>query len=150
VRAKLVREPDRWPWSSYAAHAGLRDPELWLDMLAVWQQLTGGDVTTAAQAQRAAARYRQLVADSIGALLWEVALRQQNYFGDEAFVARMQAHAEPQRKARHPQRACAPGRNGSRPVARATKRWRARIERAVGRWRGWPSSRASRCRMRVG
>jgi len=100
VRAKLVREPGRWPWSSYAAHAGARAPEPWLDTLAVWQQLTGRDVTTAAQAQRAAARYRQLVADGIGAPpLWETALRQQIYLGDEAFVARMQARAEPQRKA---------------------------------------------------
>jgi putative transposase len=77
----------------------LRDPEPWLDTLAVWQQLTGRDVITAAQAQRAATRYRQLVADGAGAPLWEVALRQQIYLGDEAFVARMQAHAEPQRKA---------------------------------------------------
>jgi putative transposase len=99
VRAKMVREPDRWPWSSYAAHTGLRAPEPWLDTLAVWQQLTGRDVTTAAQAQRAAARYRQLVADGIDTPLWETALRQQIYLGDEAFVARMQALAEPQRKA---------------------------------------------------
>ena len=68
--------------------------------LAVWQQLTGREVTTAAQAQRAAVRYRQLVADGIGVpSLWETALRQQIYLGDEAFVTRMQALAEPQRKA---------------------------------------------------
>jgi putative transposase len=99
VRAQMVRAPDRWPWSSYAAHAGLRAPEPWLDTLGVWQQLTGRDVTTTAQAQRAAARYRQLVADGIGVPLWETALRQQIFLGDEAFVARMQEMAEPQRKA---------------------------------------------------
>jgi ferric iron reductase protein FhuF len=42
--------------------------------LAVWQQLTGRDVTTAMHAQRAAARYRQLVAEGIDAPLWETAL----------------------------------------------------------------------------
>ena len=42
----------------------------------------------------------KLVADGSGApSLWETALRQQIYLGDEAFVARMQARAEPQRKA---------------------------------------------------
>jgi putative transposase len=45
------------------------------------------------------ARYRQLVADGLGVPLWAVALRQQMYLGDEAFVTRMQALAEPQRKA---------------------------------------------------
>lgn len=46
-----------------------------------------------------ARRYAELVASSTKAPLWEHALRQQIYLGDEAFVERMQALAEPQNSA---------------------------------------------------
>jgi len=45
--------------------------------------------------RRAADRYARLVASAPDASLWDSALRQQIYLGDEGFVERMQALAEP-------------------------------------------------------
>jgi DNA-directed RNA polymerase specialized sigma24 family protein len=45
--------------------------------------------------RRAADRYARLVASVPDANLWDSALRQQIYLGDEDFVARIQALAEP-------------------------------------------------------
>ena len=57
--------------------------------------LLGRPVGSAADRRRAADRYARLVARVPDASLWDGALRQQIYLGDEAFVARMQALGEP-------------------------------------------------------
>ena len=49
----------------------------------------------AADRRRAADRYARLVASVPDAKLWDSALRQQIYLGDEDFVERMQALAQP-------------------------------------------------------
>jgi putative transposase len=46
----------------------------------------------------AASRYVILVAQGTDVKLWETALRQQIYLGDDSFIARMQSLLDPQRK----------------------------------------------------
>ena len=57
--------------------------------------LLGRPVRTAADRRHAGDRYARLVACVPDANLWDSALRQQIYLGDEAFVERMQALAQP-------------------------------------------------------
>ena len=97
VRAGLVDEPGAWRWSSHRANVGRARPPAWMDTLGLWAQMLGRQVAGAADARRAAARYRELVAAGRGVRLWDDALRQQIYIGDEAFVDRMHALARPQR-----------------------------------------------------
>lgn len=60
-------------------------------MATCWAIPPGG----AADTRRAADRYAQLVASASEANLWDSALRLQIYLGDEGFVERMHALAEP-------------------------------------------------------
>lgn len=89
VRARMVRHPSRWPWSSYRAMVGEADPPDWLAI----------DGLLAAFARRrstAQQRYAAFVADGKGlAPVWE-RLKSQVFLGDDAFVARSlrQAKAE--------------------------------------------------------
>jgi REP element-mobilizing transposase RayT/DNA-directed RNA polymerase specialized sigma24 family protein len=95
VRARIVRKPDAWAWSSYRAHTGKAIAPEWLDTEGLHGYLLGHPVRSAADRRRAADRYARLVASVPDASLWDSALRQQIYLGDEAFVERMQALAEP-------------------------------------------------------
>jgi putative transposase len=95
VRARMVRHPSNWKWSSYAAHTGHEVAPAWLDTNAVHGYLLGHDVRRLRDKALAAARYDVLVAQGKDVKLWDSALRQQIYLGDEAFVARMQDLAEP-------------------------------------------------------
>ena len=95
VRARMVRKPGAWAWSSYRAHVGQMAAPDWLDTQGLHGYLLGRPVRTAADRRRAANRYARLVASVPDASLWDCALRQQIYLGDEAFVERMQALAEP-------------------------------------------------------
>ena len=95
VRARMVRKPEAWAWSSYRAHVGQAVAPEWLDTEGLHAYLLGRPVRTAADRRRAADRYARLVASVPDASLWDSVLRQQIYLGDEAFVERMQALAEP-------------------------------------------------------
>ena len=95
VRAKMVRTPANWPWSSYTAHTGRVPPPAWLDTDAVHGFLLGRDATTPADKRRAIERYAALVAAGKGVALWEAALSQQIYLGDQDFIERMQAKLTP-------------------------------------------------------
>jgi putative transposase len=95
VRAKAVRKPGSWAWSSYRAHVGEAPTPDWLDTAGLHGYLLGRPASTAADRRRAADRYARLVASVPNANLWDSALRQQIYLGDETFVERMQALAEP-------------------------------------------------------
>jgi len=95
VRARMVRKPEAWAWSSYRAHVGQAVAPEWLDTEGLHGYLLGRAVRTAADRRRAADRYARLLASVPDASLWDSALRQQIYLGDEAFVERMQALAEP-------------------------------------------------------
>ena len=94
VRAGMVRAPGDWAWSSYRAHVGQSDAPHWLDTDGLHGYLLQRPVQGAADARRAAARYARLVAEGRDVRLWDNALRQQIYLGDEAFVERMQARAD--------------------------------------------------------
>jgi putative transposase len=95
VRAKAARKPGSWAWSSYRAHVGEAATPEWLDTVGLHGYLLGRPASTAADRRRAADRYARLVASVPNANLWDSALRQQIYLGDETFVERMQALAEP-------------------------------------------------------
>jgi putative transposase len=62
VRARRVRDPGNWRWSSYSAHTGNATPPAWLDTAAVHGCLLGRDAGTAANRRRAGLRYTALVA----------------------------------------------------------------------------------------
>jgi putative transposase len=93
VRARMVDDPAAWPWSSYCAHVGAVPTPAWLDTAGLHGYLLGRPAGNAADARQAAARYATLVAEGRDVRLWDSALRQQIYLGDEAFVERMQALA---------------------------------------------------------
>jgi putative transposase len=95
VRAGMVSEPAQWPWSSYRANVGQVPTPEWLDSAGLHTHLLGYTARSVADKQRAAQRYVALVAAGRDVRLWDVALRQQIYLGDEAFVERMQALAAP-------------------------------------------------------
>ena len=81
VRAKMVKLPERWKWSSYRATAEPGAAPEWLAADEVRQQFGGS---------RAA--YRRFVAQGVGLpSVWEN-LRGQMWLGDEAFRGRMQQH----------------------------------------------------------
>ena len=75
VRARLVERPAAWPWSSYRAHVGTVAAPAWLatDEL---RAMLGGDYADWVEAGREVR-------------LW-ASLRDGQYLGDDAFVARMQ------------------------------------------------------------
>jgi putative transposase len=94
VRARMVRDPGNWRWSSYSAHTGNAISPDWLDTPAVHGYLLGRDAITLADRRRAALRYAALVAAGKGVKLWDEALAQQIYLGDAEFIERMQALIE--------------------------------------------------------
>ena len=99
VRAGIVDKPSRWSWSSYRAHVGLAQVPVWLDMDGLHGYVLGRTARTAMDRRRAADRYVELVASGAEVRLWDHGLRQQIYLGDDQFVERMQAMAEPRRAA---------------------------------------------------
>lgn len=101
VAAGLVRTAGDWPWSSYRAHVGLAPTPDWVDTDGLHDHLLGRPVDGASSRQRAAHLYADLVdhARADDATFWQDALRGQVFLGDDAFVQRMQAQAQPQRLA---------------------------------------------------
>ncbi len=98
VRAGVVGQPGDWPWSSYLAHVGVVTAPAWLDVAGLHGYLLGREARDAADARRAARLYVALVVAGRDVKLWDTALRQQMYLGDETFVQRMQALADPARQ----------------------------------------------------
>ena len=94
VRARMVRDPGKWPWSSYGAHTGQVPSPAWLDSAAVHGYLLGRDASTSADRRKAALRYAALVSAGKGVRLWDEALAHQIFLGGAEFVKRMQALAE--------------------------------------------------------
>jgi putative transposase len=82
VRARMVKRPQDWHWSSYRASAGLLAPPAWLDVRWALDQLGSG--------KRAQAAYRRFVGEGIGQTSpWE-RLRGQIWLGGEDFLERME------------------------------------------------------------
>lgn len=98
VRAGMVSQPSDWAWSSYRAHVGSTSSPPWLDTQTLHEHLLGRACCTAADRRRAATRYARLVDAAPDLPLWEEGLRQQIYLGDDAFVARTLALADPARR----------------------------------------------------
>jgi REP element-mobilizing transposase RayT len=83
VRAKAVKSPEQWSWSSYPATAGLVRAESWMATERVLALFSGSRK-----------RYRSFVMEGIGkGSVWED-LRGQIYLGDESFLERMQDRVE--------------------------------------------------------
>jgi REP element-mobilizing transposase RayT len=95
VRAGTTRKPHTWPWSSYRAHSGVEPAPEWLDTDGLHSCVLGRAVRSASERRRAGQAYARLVASASNVRLWDDALRQQIYLGDENFVERMQALADP-------------------------------------------------------
>ena len=101
VVAGLVARAVDWPWSSYAAHAGLVATPEWLDSDGLHGYLLGRPVAHPADRTQAARKYADLV-DSArdGEIpIWRDNLRGQVFLGDEAFVDKMLALAAPHQRA---------------------------------------------------
>lgn len=86
VRAKLVRRPQDWRWSSYRAHVGLAGGPLWLQSAQIYGQL-------AATPSAARRRYAQFVFEGKNVMLWDKALSGQIYLGDEEFVSQIRGRS---------------------------------------------------------
>ncbi len=89
VRARMVKRPDDWAWSSYRAMVGDAPVPAWL---------TTGSLLAQFSPQTAAARrrYRQFVAEGMDATPVWSGLRQQIYLGNADFVERMQKQLQVQ------------------------------------------------------
>lgn len=123
MRAGMVADPLAWAWSSCAANAGLAHPPRWADPQQLWAQLPGGGPDAASDPHAAGRRYLAYLAQGRHLRLWETALRQQIYLGDEGFVERMQAKARS-----NPMRACdVPSAQRARPATLV--QWLARCSR---------------------
>ncbi len=87
VRARMVEQPEDWPWSSYRAMVGEATVPKWLATDALLSQF-------AARRSDARRRYRRFVAEGLDmGSIWS-GLRQQMYLGSEAFVERVQERIE--------------------------------------------------------
>lgn len=91
VRARRVRDPGKWAWSSYGAHTGQAPSPVWLDTSAIHGYLLGRDAVTPADRRKAGLRYAALVMAGKGVKLWDEALVQQIFLGSSEFAERMQA-----------------------------------------------------------
>jgi putative transposase len=89
VRARLVKRPGAWTYSSYNAHTGRQEAPIWLDSTELHRRLA-----PRAPRREGPIRYAEFVAQGRGVNLWEEALIGQIYLGNEAFVNRLQAQAE--------------------------------------------------------
>jgi len=85
VRARMVRSPADWRWSSYRATAGLSPPPPWLQTGTLLGHFDPSD------RQNAMAVYREFVAAGVGQRRspWED-LRAKLYLGSDAFIARIE------------------------------------------------------------
>jgi len=95
VRARMVETAACWEWSSYRTHVGASPPCDWLDCDAIHGLLLGRDVNGTEDRRDAQTRYAALVATARDANLWDEALRQQIYLGDDPFIEKMQSSARP-------------------------------------------------------
>ena len=83
VRAKMVRQPGNWPWSSYRATVGSETAPDWLETRAILSSFADSET-------KAVARYIRFVADGKGQPSpWEQ-LTRQVFLGSDAFVSAMQ------------------------------------------------------------
>lgn len=87
VRARMVKEVSRWPWSSYRAMIGEAPVQTWLEPDWLLGQF-------GRQTKRAMAKYKDFVREGVGLPPVWGNLKQQIYLGDDQFVEQMQKHLE--------------------------------------------------------
>ena len=96
VAAHMVEFPMQWPWSSCNAHLGTASAPDWLDSEGILAHVLGRPVRSDRDRARARARYAEwIVRANREEPLWDQALNQQIYLGDDDFAARMRAKATP-------------------------------------------------------
>lgn len=106
VRAKMVKRVGDWPWSSYRATLGEAARPSWL----------ASDYLIEQFGRRGRSAYRDFVTAGIGqASVWE-GLRGQIWLGSEAFLKRMQGHADRRPTANVPSVQRAPARPRAQDV----------------------------------
>ncbi|MBP8119603.1 MAG: transposase [Burkholderiales bacterium] len=89
LRARMVRQLDNWPWSSYLATCGKAPKPDWLQCDFILSQFAN-------QRSRAIAKYVEFVHEGKGLpSVWDQ-LRGQVYLGSETFVEKMQAIVDKQ------------------------------------------------------
>ena len=81
VRAKMVRNPGNWPWSSYAATAGQGPIPGFLTVAWILAQFDR-------KPSRALLAYRRFVREGVGIPIWEE-LRRGNLLGSDGFIAKI-------------------------------------------------------------
>jgi len=85
VRAKLIKNPNQWKWSSYAATAGQRSKPPYLTVDGILGQL-------ASKRKKAEGLYREFVRAGIRSeSIWKD-LRAQSILGEDSFVKRLKDH----------------------------------------------------------
>ncbi len=94
VRAGMVASPADWPWSSYRAHVGQVEAPARLDMNELHGFVLGRPVRQTSDHAQAAKAYAELVACGSDKHLWEEALNQQIYLGEQNFIDRVQLKGE--------------------------------------------------------
>lgn len=110
VRARMVKRPENWPWSSYRATVGEVTVPGWLDTDWVLGQLGGG---------RPRVAYERFVGQGRGQGSPWNKLRGQIWLGDEAFLKRMERLAEGKAPANVPRMHRRPARPNAEAVTAA-------------------------------
>ena len=93
VRARMVKAPQDWAWSSLRTHMGLEGAPDWLDTAAVASALLGREAGTDVLRRLAATRYAALVAATPDGSLWDRSLQRQVFLGGDDFIQQVQALA---------------------------------------------------------
>ncbi len=110
VRARMVKRPEQWAWSSYRATVGQVAAPAWLDADWVLGQLGGRDPARA---------YERFVSEGIGRASPWGELKGQIWLGGEAFLKRMERLAESKPMANVPRAQRRPTRPTAEAVTRA-------------------------------
>jgi REP element-mobilizing transposase RayT len=83
IRARLVKDVSKWPWSSYKAMIGEQSIPEWLETGWLLNRFS-------VQRKRAIAKYKDFIRAGVGLPSLWTELSQQIYLGDEGFIKQMQ------------------------------------------------------------
>jgi REP element-mobilizing transposase RayT len=123
VRARMVKRPENWAWSSYRATVGAITAPAWLNADWVLEQFGR---------RGAKAAYQRFVAEGIGRTSPWDKLKGQIWLGGAAFLKRMERLAQAKSGANVPRMQRRPARPTARAVtARVLARYRIKDERAL-------------------
>ena len=89
VRAGIIKRPVDWTWSSYRAHTRRAKSADWLDSGTLYKR-----IAPQSPLRNGPDRYAAFVAQGRGVKLWDEALKEQIYLGDDSFIKRTQARID--------------------------------------------------------